>query len=76
MDGCKPMSTPMTTNFKKLDAFESELVDPTLYRQSIGSLMYLVNTRPNISFAVNTLTSSWWSHGECTGQQQNMFRGT
>ena len=56
MDGCKPMSTPMTTNFKKLDASESELVDPTLYRQLIGSLMYLVNIRPDISFAINTLS--------------------
>ena len=50
------MSTPMTINFKKLNASESELVDPTLYRQLIGSLMYLVNTRPDISFAVNTLS--------------------
>ena len=56
MDGCKPMSTPMTTNFKKLDASESELVDPTLYHQLIGLLMYLVNTRPDISFVVNTLS--------------------
>ena len=56
MDGCNPMSTPMTTNFKKLDASESELVDPMLYRQLIGSLMYLVNTRPDISFAINTLS--------------------
>ena len=30
--------------------------DPTLYRQLIGSRMYLVNTRPNISFAVNSLS--------------------
>ena len=30
-------------------------MDPTLYRQLIGSLMYLVNTRPDMSFAVNTL---------------------
>ena len=36
MDGCNPMSTPMTTNFKKLNASESKLVDPTLYRQLIG----------------------------------------
>ena len=30
MEECTPMSTPMTTNFKKMDASESELVDPTL----------------------------------------------
>jgi hypothetical protein len=34
----------------------SEIVDATLYRQMIGSLMYLTNTRPNICFAVNTLS--------------------
>ena len=31
-------------------------MDVTLYRQIIGSLMYLTNTRPNICFAVNTLS--------------------
>ena len=56
MEGCRPMSTPMITNWKKLHASEGELVDPTLERQLIGSLMYLVNTRPNICFAVNTLS--------------------
>ena len=29
--------------------------DASLYRQMIGSLMYLTNTRPDICFAVNTL---------------------
>eukprot|EP00253_Pinus_taeda_P032375 PITA_32375 len=56
MEDCRPMSTPMITNSKKLHASDSELVDPTLYRQLIGSLMYLVNTRPDICFAVNTMS--------------------
>ena len=56
MEDCRPMYTPMITNWKKLHASEGELVDPTFYRQLIGSLMYLVNTRPDMSFAVNTLS--------------------
>ena len=56
MGDCRPMSTPMITNYKKLHVSESELVDPALYCQLIGSLMYLVNTRPNICFAVNSLS--------------------
>ena len=56
MGDCKPMSTPMATNGKELYAPDSHVVDPTLYMQLIGSLMYLVNTRPNICFAVNTLS--------------------
>eukprot|EP00253_Pinus_taeda_P002664 PITA_02664 len=56
MENCKPMSTPMITNWKKLHASDSELVDPTLYRQLIGSLMYLVSPRPDICFVVNTMS--------------------
>ena len=56
MEDCRPMSTPMVTNWKKLHPSEGELVDPTLYRQVIGSLMYLVNSRPDLCFAVNTLS--------------------
>ena len=32
MGDYRPMSTPMITNWKKLHASETELVDPTLYR--------------------------------------------
>jgi len=52
----KSMTTLMITNLKKLGASYSDLVDPTMYMQLIGSLMYLVNTRPDICFAINTLS--------------------
>ena len=50
------MSMPMTTNLKLLGDTTSEIVDATLYKKMIGSLMYLTNTRPNICFVVNTLS--------------------
>eukprot|EP00253_Pinus_taeda_P031734 PITA_31734 len=56
MEEYRPMATTMITNWKKIDASEDKDVDPTLYRQLIGSLMYLVNTRPNICYADNTLS--------------------
>ena len=56
MMDCKPMTTPMNSNLKLLHDDSSELFDPIVYRQLIGSLMYLVNTRPDICFAVNALS--------------------
>jgi hypothetical protein len=50
------MATSMVTNLKKIDSSALELADPRQYRQLIGSLMYLVNTRPDICFVVNTLS--------------------
>jgi hypothetical protein len=45
----------MVTNLKLLSDTSSETVDATMYKQMIGSSMYLTNTRPDICFAVNTL---------------------
>jgi hypothetical protein len=53
---CKPMNTPMEAKLKLLVDTSSELIDATLYRHIIGSMMYLTNTRPEICFAVNTLS--------------------
>ena len=52
---CKAMTTPMASNLKLLSDASLETVDATMYRQMIGSLMYLTNTRPYICFAMNTL---------------------
>jgi hypothetical protein len=49
------MSTTLVTNWRKIDASDSKTVDPIVYRQFIGSLMYLINTRPDIIFALNSL---------------------
>jgi hypothetical protein len=53
---CKVMKAPMETKLNLLVDTSSELVDATLYRQVIGSLMYPTNTRPDILFDVNTLS--------------------
>ena len=53
---CKAMATPMDSNLKLLANESLELVDVTQYRQIIGSLMYLTNSRSNICFVVNTLS--------------------
>ena len=56
MMDCKAMTTPMASNMKLLSDASSKTVDATMYCQMIGSLMYLMNTRPDICFTVNTLS--------------------
>jgi hypothetical protein len=56
MEHCKPIATPTLTNPKKVIALDSKLVDPTLYNKWIGYFMYLINTRLDIWFKVNTLS--------------------
>jgi hypothetical protein len=42
MMDCKSMATPMVIDMRKLRGFDFDLVDSSLYRQLIGSLMYLL----------------------------------
>eukprot|EP00253_Pinus_taeda_P027686 PITA_27686 len=58
MEKCKPMQTPLAWNWRKEDAISGEVVADTVYRQLVGSLMYLVNTQPNLCFVVNQLSQA------------------
>ena len=53
---CKAMATPMASKLKLLSDPSSEMVDAMMYHHMIGSLMYLMNTRLDIFFAMNTLS--------------------
>ena len=58
MEKRKPMQTPLAGKWRKEDATSGEVVATTIYQQLVGSLMYLVNTRPNLCFAVKQLSQA------------------
>ena len=58
MESCKPMETPIVTNWRKEDATSGEEVDANIYQQLVGSLMYLVNTQPDMCYAFKPLSQA------------------
>ena len=56
MDDCKAVASPMEQGQKFSLAEDGEKFDATLYRQLVGSLIYLTTTRPDLSFIVGILS--------------------
>lgn len=56
MVDCKPALTPFLTRVKLEARCSSPQVDVTLYNQLVGSLIYLTQTYPDISFAVGMVS--------------------
>ena len=51
MNNCKPISMPIIPSTKLRKNDEGAIVNSTLYKQLVGSLMYLIATRPDIMLA-------------------------
>jgi hypothetical protein len=56
MTDCKSSPTPFLSGVKLEDGGETPLVDNTLYRQLVGSLLYLTHSRPDLSYAVGAVS--------------------
>ena len=52
---CKPIATPIEPNAKMCAHEGKDLEDVTMYRQLVSSLIYITQTRPDISFAVGVM---------------------
>ncbi|GKF99006.1 hypothetical protein Tco_0297789 [Tanacetum coccineum] len=52
METCEPADTPMVEKSKLYEDPQGKAVDPTHYRIMIGTLMYLIASRPDIVFVV------------------------
>jgi hypothetical protein len=56
MTDYKSSPTPFLSGVKLEDGGETPLDDSTLYRQLVGSLLYLTHSRPYLSYAVGTVS--------------------
>src|ERR1044072_2315196 len=56
MDNSNLASSPVEPNVKLEKNEEEEKVDVTLFKQIMGSLRYLYNSRPDIGFAVGLVS--------------------
>jgi hypothetical protein len=56
MDQCNPVNNPLVPGHKLSKDEDGVKVDSTLYKQIVGSLMYLTATRPDMTFIVSLIS--------------------
>ncbi|XP_034687534.1 uncharacterized mitochondrial protein AtMg00810-like, partial [Vitis riparia] len=72
MLGCKPIDTPMDSQKKLGIEKESTPVDRGRYQRLVGRLIYLSHTRPDIGFAVSTV--SQFMHSPTEEHMEAVYR--
>jgi len=56
LSGCNPSNTPMEPRLKLSKSSSAPAVDATQYRSIVGSLRYLVNSRPDLAYSVGYIS--------------------
>ena len=56
MSGCRPIDTPIDPNTKLKPRNEETAVEKGQYQRLVGKLIYLIYTRPDISFVVSIVS--------------------
>ena len=56
MSDCKSAPTPFQSGVKLTVECTTPLVDATLYRQLVGSLIYLIHSRLDLSFDISLVS--------------------
>nr|GEV68731.1 hypothetical protein [Tanacetum cinerariifolium] len=51
-ESCNPVDTPMVEKSKLVEDTEEKAIDPSHYRGMIGTLLYLIASRPDLQFAI------------------------
>src|SRR4051812_49356764 len=80
LENYKAVVTPSETNQKLDSDSEGEDVDTTIFKQLVGSLRYLCNTRPDICYAVGFVSrftsKPKWSHYQAAVRILRYIKGT
>ncbi|GJV84277.1 retrovirus-related pol polyprotein from transposon TNT 1-94 [Tanacetum coccineum] len=60
MESCNPVDIPMVEKSKLDEDTQEKVVDPTHYREMVGTLMYLTASRLDLTFAVCMCARRLW----------------
>ena len=71
MLGCRLGSSPIDPNLKLIAEMRELLPDPSVYQRLVGCLIYLTNTRPDLTFAVNVV--SQFMHSPRTSHLDDVY---